>query len=104
MRKINKILLICLFAPVFAFAQKPNGGGVDNQSQDVVKNFDARLIDAEKVNVPPVLPAVDTSTKVQTYTVPNKVLTVEYQPPRMRPQSLPAQKLPPQYKDRKSVV
>ena len=97
MRKINKILLICLFAPVFAFAQKPSGGGVDNQSQDVVKNFDARLIDAEKVNVLPVLPLVDTSTKAQTYSVPNKVLTVDYQPPRMRPQSLPAQKLPPQY-------
>jgi hypothetical protein len=43
------------------------------------------------------LPAIDTSTKVQTYSVPNKVLTVDYQPPRMRPQSLPAQKLPPQY-------
>lgn len=89
--------MIALFAPTLAFAQKPSGGGVDNQSQDVVKNFDARLIDAEKVNVAPVLPAVDTSTKVQTYSVPNKVLTVEYQPPKMRPQSLPAQKLPPQY-------
>jgi hypothetical protein len=96
MRKINKILLITLFAPLVAFAQKP-GGGVDNQSQDVVKNFDARLIDAEKVNVAPILPSVDTTTKAQTYSVPNKVLNVEYQPPKMRPQSLPAQKLPPQY-------
>ncbi len=96
MRKINKILLITLFAPLFAFAQKP-AGGVDNQSQDVVKNFDARLIDAEKVNVAPILPSVDTTTKAQTYSVPNKVLNVEYQPPKMRPQSLPAQKLPPQY-------
>jgi hypothetical protein len=95
MRKINRILLVSLFAPVLAMAQKPTG--VDNQSQDVVKNFDARLIDAEKINVPPVLPAVDTTTKVQTYSIPNKVLTVEYQPPKMRPQSLPAQKLPPQY-------
>jgi hypothetical protein len=96
MRKINKILLITLFAPLFALAQKP-AGGVDNQSQDVVKNFDARLIDAEKVNVAPILPSVDTTTKAQTYSVPNKVLNVEYQPPKMRPQSLPAQKLPPQY-------
>jgi hypothetical protein len=96
MRKINKILLIALFSPFVAMAQKP-GGGVDNQSQDVVKNFDARLIDAEKINVAPILPSVDTSTKVQTYSVPNKVLTVDYQPPKMRPQSLPAQKLPPQY-------
>jgi hypothetical protein len=96
MRTINKILLISLFAPFTAMAQKP-GGGVDNQSQDVVKNFDARLIDAEKVSVNPIIPAVDTSTKVQTYSIPNKVLNVEYQPPKMRPQSLPAQKLPPQY-------
>ncbi len=96
MRKINRILFIALFAPLFALAQKP-GTGVDNQSQDVVKNFDARLIDAEKINVAPILPSVDTTTKVQTYSVPNKVLTVDYQPPKMRPQSLPAQKLPPQY-------
>jgi hypothetical protein len=96
MRTINKILLITLFAPIVAMAQKP-GGGVDNQSQDVVKNFDARLIDAEKVSVNPIIPSVDTSTKVQTYSIPNKVLNVEYQPPKMRPQSLPAQKLPPQY-------
>ncbi|MDZ7879472.1 MAG: hypothetical protein U5L45_17470 [Saprospiraceae bacterium] len=96
MRTINKILLITLFVPIVAMAQKP-GGGVDNQSQDVVKNFEARLIDAEKVSINPILPSVDTSTKAQTYSIPNKVLTVEYQPPKMRPQSLPAQKLPPQY-------
>jgi hypothetical protein len=82
-----------------AYAQpgKPTGGGVDNQSQDVVKNFDARLIETEKIKINPVLPAVDTSIKAQSYTVPNKVLPVEYQTPKMRPVSVPTQKLPPSY-------
>lgn len=79
-----------------AAAQQP-GGVVPDQSQDVIKNFDAKLLESEKVNVNPVLPPIDTTTKAQSYNVPNKVLTVDYQPPRMRPIALPQQKLPPQY-------
>ncbi len=95
MRKINRVLLfIAVFAPFVVFAQ-PN---VPSQSQDVIKNFDAKLLETERIGVNPVLPAVDTTTKVQTYNVANKVLTVDYIPPRMRPSAIKTEKLPPQYK------
>jgi hypothetical protein len=92
MRKI--ILYIAVFAPFVVFAQ-PN---VPSQSQDVIKNFDAKLLETERIGVNPVLPAVDTTTKAQAYSVPNKILTVDYTPPRMRPSAIKTEKLPPQYK------
>lgn len=94
MRNINKIIFVlAAFTTYQAAAQKP----VPDQSQDVIKNFDAKLLESEKVKVNPVLPPVDTATKAQSYNVPNKVLNVDYQPPRLRPISMPSQKLPPQY-------
>lgn len=94
MRKLSNLILVSLafLTPSVLMAQK-----VPDQSQDVVKNFDARLIESEKISVTPVLPAVDTTTKAQTYSVPNTVLNVDYTPPKMRPIGIPQQKLPPQY-------
>jgi hypothetical protein len=97
--KIYITICSCLFATLLA--AQPGGtkppGNVADQSQDVVKNFDAKLLESEKVKVNPVLPAVDTTTKAQSYNVPNKVLVLEYQPPKMRPISMAQGKLPPQY-------
>lgn len=70
---------------------------VQDQSQDIIKNFDARLIETEKVKVAPLSPAVDTATKAQGYTVPNKVVNIEYQTPKMRPIAIPQQKAGTQY-------
>jgi hypothetical protein len=93
---IRKALFLSVLTPSVILAQKP-GGGVSDQSQDVIKNFDAKLLETERITVNPVLPNVDTATRVQTYSVPNKVLNVEYSAPRMRPISMAQQKLPPQY-------
>jgi hypothetical protein len=95
MRKINRVLLyISVLVPTAIFAQT----NVPSQSQDVIKNFDAKLLETERISVNPVLPAVDTTTKAQTYSVPNKVLTVDYTAPKMRPTAIKTEKLPPQYK------
>ena len=99
--KISKIsLFISLSLCATALIAQPGGkpaGNVADQSQDVVKNFDAKLLESEKVKVNPVLPTVDTTTKAQSYNVPNKVIAIEYQPPRMRPIAMAQEKLPPQY-------
>jgi hypothetical protein len=92
MKNIKQFIFFALLTPSVLVAQK-----VPDQSQDVVKNFDARLIESEKITVNPVLPAVDTTTKAQSYNVPNVVLNVDYTPPKMRPIGMPQQKLPPQY-------
>lgn len=97
MRKINKIILyISVLIPTALLAQP--GKEVPSQSQDVIKNFDAKLLETERINVNPVLPAVDTTTKAQTYSIPNKVLNVDYTAPKMRPVAIKTEKLPPQYK------
>lgn len=93
----NLLILVAILTAGKAAAQGGKPNNVPDQSQDVVKNFDAQLLESEKVKINPVLPPVDTATKAQTYSVPNKVLNVDYQPPRMRPIALPQQKLPPQY-------
>ncbi|MBL7827186.1 MAG: hypothetical protein JNJ57_11175 [Saprospiraceae bacterium] len=64
-----------------AHAQKELEG--DNVT--VVKDFDARLLDANKVNVNPSLPPVDTSTKVQNYVVPPHPSSLKYDSPKLRP-------------------
>lgn len=97
MRKIINLLIILTSVAIGNIAAQQPGGIVPDQSQDVIKNFDAKLLESEKIKINPVLPKVDTATKAQTYTVPNKVLGIDYQPPRMRPIALAQQKLPPQY-------
>lgn len=64
-----------------ALAQKDLEG--DNVT--VVKTFDAQLLEANKINVPPTLPALDTSTQKQNYTVPPHPSNIKYDPPKLRP-------------------
>jgi hypothetical protein len=95
MNKNFSILYICLCA-ITAQGQK-TGGSVQDQSQEVIKNFDARLIETEKVRTTPYLPAVDTSVRAQTYSVPNRSVNLDYLPPKLRPVAMKVEALPPQY-------
>ncbi|MFN0174897.1 MAG: hypothetical protein ACKVU0_09645 [Saprospiraceae bacterium] len=69
-----------------AFAQKELEG--DNVT--VVKAFDAQLLEANKINVPPTLPALDTNTQKQNYSVPPHPSNIKYDPPKLRPLGLKA--------------
>jgi hypothetical protein len=89
----NSLFILSVLTLSNTYAQQ----NVPDQSQDVVKNFDAKLLESEKIRVNPVLPPVDTTTKAQSYSVPNKVLVVDYQPPRLRPIGMATEKIPPQY-------
>jgi len=87
----HKSLLTAAFffaAIVTAAAQKT----LPNESVDVTKDFDVRLLESNKVNVIPTLPALDTSTKRQNYVVPPKPLTVTYDAPKLRPVGVKAGK------------
>jgi hypothetical protein len=70
----------CFFV-VLAFAQKNLPGG----QVDVVKQFNARLIEAERFVLPPVLPPIDTSTRRQNYYLQARPLNVNYPAPKIRP-------------------
>ncbi|MCB0661587.1 MAG: hypothetical protein KDC24_02515 [Saprospiraceae bacterium] len=60
---------------------------------DVIKNFDARLLDAEILRVDPQLPPADTTTKRQTYSIPARTIQVEYLPPAIRPLAMKRQSM-----------
>lgn len=85
MTNIKKYLLVpsVLLSTGFLYAQKP----VEAQ-QEIIKNFDARLIDAEKVRPVPLLPSIDTSTRPQTYSVQPRSVGVAYIAPKLRPIAL----------------
>ena len=78
---------IALFAFLFwAFAQTLSAQkDLPTESVNIVKDFDARLLESNKIDVPPTLPALDTTTKRQDYLVPPKPLTITYDAPSLRP-------------------
>ncbi len=88
----NKTILaaaIVLFAaPVFSQKEKE----IPTESVEVTRIFDARLLETNKVDVTPLLPALDTSTKIQNYTVTPRLLTVGYDAPILRPVGMKAAK------------
>ncbi len=65
---------------------------------EVVKNFEARLADAEKVDISPTLPNIDTSTQTLNYSVPPNLKSIDYEPPVLRPIAMKPDPLPEIYK------
>lgn len=89
---INKTLftfiLCCLVT--LGYAQQPDlpGGEVE-----VIRDFEARLLDTEKLSVQPSLPPLDTTTIRQNYNVQPLTITVNYLPPKIRPIAMKSNKL-----------
>ncbi|MCB0575254.1 MAG: hypothetical protein KDC61_11895, partial [Saprospiraceae bacterium] len=54
-------------------------------SVDIYKDFDARLLESNKINLSPTLPPIDTNTVRQDYIVPPRPLTIDYEAPQLRP-------------------
>lgn len=84
--KILLAVVLLLSVSQAAFAQKELEG--DNVT--VVKAFDAQLLEANKINVPPTLPPLDTATQTQSYLVPPHPSSIKYDPPKLRPLGLKA--------------
>ena len=64
----------------------------------VEKLFDARLADAERVQLPPSLPALDTSTVAQRYEAVAVESDIDYEPPKIRPLAVKTETPGPAYK------
>ncbi len=85
------ISLILIFCAVALSASGQDG--LPTEEVDVIKSFNARLINAEKIEVNPELPPLDTTTLRQDYNIVTKALLVEYLPPKIRPLSVSKDKL-----------
>ena len=85
MRQYNIVFIIFVFATIFtttvATAQKDLG----SESQTVIKDFEAKLLETEKLKSQFSLPALDTSVKPQRYNITPKTLKVDYLPPKLKP-------------------
>lgn len=72
-------------------------GDLPSEEVEVIKDFDARLIETEKVEITPSLPKQTNPNKAQVYTIPTRSLQVDYLPPVIRPLAMKRDKLPEQY-------
>lgn len=82
--KVLFLSCMLLFSTYAVLAQKEKDK-LGSESTDVVKSFEARLLESNKINVLPQLPPLDTSTQKQNYVVPPRPLIVKYDPPKLKP-------------------
>ena len=64
------------------------GAQIQSGEVDIIKQFNARLADAERFVLAPKLPPLDTSSKAQAYNLVNRPIKVQYLPPRITPKTL----------------
>ena len=73
-------------------------GDLPSEQIEVVKDFDARLIDANKVSIHPGVIAVDTTERHYEYNVSSEVPPMEYLEPSLKPLALRSVKKPQVYR------
>lgn len=85
MRLLYFVVLLTLVCPLWTQAQ----GTVEGENFDVVKAYEPVLADAVKVNISPDLPSYDELSKnkpsFKDYYVPNRLLSLTYEPPALKP-------------------
>ena len=77
----NTFIIGFLLSFNFLFAQEEKPA----EQVEVIKNFEARLADAEKIDLTPKLAKIDTSTKAYQYLVNASSLALDYEAPTIRP-------------------
>ena len=88
-------LLLALTVANISLAQED----LPTESVDVIKSFDATLLNTEKVPLDPKLPPLDTSVRRQNYdNIISRSLDVDYLPPKIRPLAMRSEALQKAYK------
>ena len=73
-------------------------GELPSEQIEVVKDFDARLIDAQKLIFSPGILAADTSRRAYSYNVSTEVPPIEYLEPSLKPLALKSVSKPQVYR------
>ena len=94
--KTLSILPIIALAPLAYLLAQPTG--LPTEKVEVVKSFNARLADAEKINSGPASLPVDTTLQLRPYQVDAEPLALTYEAPKLRPLALRREKQPELYK------
>lgn len=86
-RAIFLALSAILALPLFSAAQD-----LPSENVTVLKNFEAQLLDAERIDLSPELPQVDTVRTRQMFRIPARDLVIDYPPPTIRPYGMRSEK------------
>ena len=81
-------ILIILAACLAMTSLQGQDTGLPGEEVDIVKEFNARLGEANRVLLQPELPPLRTETPILNYQIDSRVLNVQYLPPRIRPIAL----------------
>jgi hypothetical protein len=86
-RFFSIVFVIAIISPVFGQKELPTG------QIEVVKDFEVRLIEVNKIKVIPQPIIIDTSARTYTYTLTAVAPSIEYEIPELKPLSIePEQK------------
>ena len=97
--KIHSLVITaCLLTFSVINSQAQKNKNLPAEEVKVEKKFEARLLDAEKLNTKPGLPPLDTVSKALKYDVPSKNVSIDYAAPKLRPVAMKADPIPPSYK------
>jgi hypothetical protein len=90
---LNHKYLIAAGVFIFAGVQTVQAQkDLPTENVNVIKAFDARLLESSKIKVLPSLPPLDTTTHLQDYLVPQRPLSLKYDAPKLRPIGMKAGK------------
>lgn len=94
--RFRSSLLFGILLTSFGVSAQP--GALPTEQVEIIKSFDARLADAEKVITPSARLGVDTTVIPQVYRIDARPSRLTYEPPRLRPLALKREPLPEQFK------
>ena len=94
----TKKYIFFLFASLLYCGVALAQDNLGEESVDVIKNFDAKLLETAKIGLNPALPPLDTTTKRQQYQVISRDLEVDYLPPKIRPLAMKGDQLQKAYR------
>lgn len=93
--KILLTVFIAFFCLTIVQAQDET---LEQEEVKVIKNFEAQLLESERLKVMVSFPQVDTLNRAVNYDIPSKVLDLSYGPPQIKPIAMSKDELPEVYK------
>ena len=66
---------------------------LEQEEVQIIKNFEAQLLESERLDLKASLPNVDDSNRLVQYDVPSKVLNIDYKTPQLKPIAMDSQEV-----------
>ena len=77
--------IVFALAMSMTFGLTAQDSGLPSEQVDVVKEFEAKLKNVERLKITPTLPPIDTTSRRLTYFIPEQEINLEYAAPKIRP-------------------